>query len=356
MIYKKNDNDYSLVSILMPAFNSSEYITYSIESILKQSYTNWELIIINDASTDNTLSIINYFASKDSRIRIFTNNINYGLGFTINRALSLARGKFIARLDSDDIANASWLEKRINFLNYNLSYIAVCGSRVLINKYGVIKSFLNESISDNVINYKIYFGNPIVHPGIVFRKSNELKYNDYQYLEDWDLWVRMLNLGNIFIQKNYLIKYRLHSNNTSSRLGDNIGNLLPIIREIRNNSLFSKNKFILSDNVAWCLYRNRKYIKFTKYEILRALVFLHIHYKDFLSNFRKLSIRERNELNLALWDNTIHVSASSRSKLKLYIYMWKRNPISMRILITKNFLFLVIKYVYLNISIINEKD
>ncbi|EPJ7774990.1 glycosyltransferase family 2 protein, partial [Enterobacter hormaechei] len=115
----------SLVSIIMPSYNSSKTIRASINSILAQSYDNWELLITDDQSTDDTLEIIKDLAAKDSRIKIFQNENNSGAGISRNKSISNAQGRFIAFLDSDDMWEKDKLTKQINFMiknGYHLTY------------------------------------------------------------------------------------------------------------------------------------------------------------------------------------------------------------------------------------------
>jgi glycosyltransferase involved in cell wall biosynthesis len=333
----------------MPAYNSGKYIKSSIESILQQTYDNWELIIVNDASTDETLSIIKLFSEKDSRIKIYSNESNMGLGFTTNRALSLSNGYYIARLDSDDLAQYNWLSQHITFLNSNPSFAAISGSRILIDSKGKIIKILNESINDLCLKYKLYYGNPVIHPGIVFRKNIGLIYNNFQYLEDWDLWVRMIKFGSICVHKNHLIFYRIHKNNTSSKYGGNSVNLIPIIREIRNNLKFNDFDYKLSDQVIWCLYRNRKIEYFNNFVVYRAIVYIVIHFNKILLENTLISKEERNNLNFYFWDNVVHILLSSEKKIKILKYIWKFNPIPFSKLFTKTYIILFVKLLFYKI-------
>ncbi|WP_119968796.1 glycosyltransferase family 2 protein [Shewanella japonica] len=114
-----------LVSIIMPSYNSSETISESIDSVLGQSYSNWELLITDDKSQDDTVNIIKQYAYKDDRIRLFENEENLGAGGSRNRSISSAQGKFIAFLDSDDLWYNNKLEVQISFMLKNdvaLSY------------------------------------------------------------------------------------------------------------------------------------------------------------------------------------------------------------------------------------------
>ena len=106
-----------LVSVIMPSYNTARFIGNSIKSVLNQTYTNWELIIVDDCSTDNTDEVVENF--KDKRIKFFKNKKNYGAAFSRNRALKLAEGRWIAFLDSDDLWVNTKLEKQISFMKKN---------------------------------------------------------------------------------------------------------------------------------------------------------------------------------------------------------------------------------------------
>ena len=114
-----------LVSIIMPTFNSSSTVADSIKSVLEQSYSNWELLITDDCSTDDTLGIIQSFSDRDSRIKVFQNTENGGAGISRNNSISMAKGRFIAFLDSDDMWFKDKLFEQINFMlenDYALTY------------------------------------------------------------------------------------------------------------------------------------------------------------------------------------------------------------------------------------------
>lgn len=105
-----------LVSIVMPAYNASKFISESIESVLKQTYKNWELIIVNDCSKDNTEEIIKFYSNNDSRIKYYNQKTNLGISEARNKAIIEAKGEYIAFLDSDDLWKKRKLEEQIKFM------------------------------------------------------------------------------------------------------------------------------------------------------------------------------------------------------------------------------------------------
>lgn len=118
-----------LVSIIVPNYNSAQFIAETIESVLSQTYTEWELLIVDDKSTDNSVKIIKTYLEKDARIQLFENTVNRGAAYTRNVALAAAKGKWIAFLDSDDLWMPSKLEKQVAFMqknSYKFSYTQYC--------------------------------------------------------------------------------------------------------------------------------------------------------------------------------------------------------------------------------------
>lgn len=186
-----------LISVILPAYNASLYIGYAIESILKQSYPHFELIIIDDGSTDDTEEIVSGYG--DSRIRYIKNKTNLRLIKTLNKGIDLASGDYIARMDADDIAFPDWLENAIggfedapyasvvNQLDYEMSDD---GTRYWKRPFWV-------SLNNDALRYSQMFGNQILHPGIMVKAfvMREYRYRELPetiHREDFDLWRRLL--------------------------------------------------------------------------------------------------------------------------------------------------------------------
>lgn len=133
---EKSDKIEHLVSIIMPAYNSEDFIGYAIESVIAQTYSNWELIIVDDCSTDKTAQIINDYSKNDSRIKYKKLSANSGAAVARNKAIEFATGRFIAFLDSDDVWVQNKLEKQINYMITN-NYSFTCTSYDKISEHGV---------------------------------------------------------------------------------------------------------------------------------------------------------------------------------------------------------------------------
>jgi glycosyltransferase involved in cell wall biosynthesis len=209
---------FPLLSINMPVYNGACYIKESIQSILSQTFSDFELIIIDDGSTDNTVAIIEEF--KDSRIRVVYNSKKTGLAHVRNKAILESKGKYIALLDSDDISYPDRFKLQVDFLNRNPSHCLVCGWTDIIDANGNITGQEYFNYSDKEIAAALFFHNCISQSSVMLRKSMLPSVAPYHPAfppaEDYHLWVRMAKSHPMHIIKKPLIKYRVHSTNTSA--------------------------------------------------------------------------------------------------------------------------------------------
>jgi len=209
------------VSVILPAYNCDKFIGKAIQSVLQQTFTDFELIIINDGSTDNTESIIQTF--EDKRIVYLKNSNNQGLIHTLNKAITHANGKYMARMDADDICLRERLAKQKAFLDQNEEITAVASTIEFINeqeeKTGIWE-LDRQTITPAQIRRAILKQNCIAHPTVMVRSETlkKLKYKDYQKnIEDYDLWLRMLNRGyKIAKLDEPLLLYRIHDASVTS--------------------------------------------------------------------------------------------------------------------------------------------
>lgn len=204
-----------LVTVIMPVYNSERYVAKSIESILNQTYTNFEFLIFDDGSTDNSREIISSFASGDNRIIPFYSDVNLGYVTHLNKGILLAKGDLIARMDSDDIAMADRLQAQVDFLWRNSDVAVVGSSSIVIDADGRDVTVSNRNISPEQLFWQSFFTNPISHPTVMFRRSVILNIGMYDPLkmpsEDYDLWVRVLRHSKIANLEMPLLRYREHS-------------------------------------------------------------------------------------------------------------------------------------------------
>lgn len=197
----------------MPAYNAARYIGEAITSVLKQTFTDFELLIVNDGSTDNTLDIINKF--NDERI-VIINQINQGVAAALNAGLKQAKAPYIARFDADDICYPYRLEKQIRFLQDNPEYILVGSEAKYILENGdFLFDFHCIAYSHEQIMDKLYFYCPFVHPTVMYRKDTVIEAGGYpthaHNFEDYLLWTTLAGAGRLCNLTEPLIKYRLNS-------------------------------------------------------------------------------------------------------------------------------------------------
>lgn len=235
----------SLLTVLMPVYNSEKFLKAAIESILNQTYENFEFLIINDGSNDSSLEIINSY--KDKRIRLVNNPKNLGLINTLNLGIELAKGKYIARMDGDDISMPDRLMNQITFLNSNPEVSLVAGQVQLINEDNVDLGYWPEDVqakTESEIKELLPFTNCIAHPTILIRTevAKKFLYNKKQINnEDWDLWLRLVSSGHKIAKINQpLLKYRIHSNSITFK--SNQKNVSKKLLVTQKNYLFEKIK------------------------------------------------------------------------------------------------------------------
>lgn len=207
----------------MPVYNGEKYLKEAIESVLNQTFKNFELIIINDGSIDQTSKIIEEFAKRDTRIVTIQNFKNLGLQESLKIGIAASRGELIARLDYDDYwIDAAKLEKQIAHFEKYLDCVVVGTWVTLIDASGSNKGLLKRAVNDEAIRASILRSNEFTHSSVVFRKSTLSKaggsYNSYyRYTEDLELWLRMGMVGKLANIPEFLTAYRTTGQNVSMR-------------------------------------------------------------------------------------------------------------------------------------------
>ncbi|KQT33879.1 hypothetical protein ASG22_17415 [Chryseobacterium sp. Leaf405] len=209
------------ISVILPAFNAEKYLSDAVDSILSQSYTDFELLIINDGSSDSTKDII--LGYNDKRIRYIENERNLGLIETLNKGILLSKGKYIARMDADDICDLSRFEIQIDFMEKNTEYIICSSSRKEFTE-NISQYHLSMLPVDNIsIRIHSVFSTPFTHPAVMFRsdiiKENNLFFEkDFKYAEDYQLWIKILQYGKGYNFKLPLLYYR-NTPNSQTNVG-----------------------------------------------------------------------------------------------------------------------------------------
>jgi glycosyltransferase involved in cell wall biosynthesis len=204
------------ISVVMAAFNAEAYIAEAIESILKQTHTDFEFIIINDGSKDKTLSIIKSFSDK--RIVIIDNDRNYGLAISLNKGIKIANGKYIARMDADDISSPNRLEKQFNFLENNLDFdVCVTPMKLFGSESSISGDGLN---SDEEIKAELIWGTPTNHATMLMLtekiRTCNLYYDEtFGVGQDWKFWFDVRDHVKIYSLNDLLYFYRRGDHNVT---------------------------------------------------------------------------------------------------------------------------------------------
>ena len=212
------------ISVLMPVYNAEKYLREAIDSILNQTFIDFEFLIINDASTDNSKKII--LSYKDPRIRYYENTNNLGVAKTLNKGLRLAKTNYIARMDADDISIDKRLEFQYNKFGEDKNIVIVASYYEEVDERGFILRTVKDAASPEKIFYTLQFRNCLGHPTVMFNKSIIFgKFNGYSEkneAEDYDLWLRVSKYYKIIKIPQVLHKLRITKHSRIGLHGNNI--------------------------------------------------------------------------------------------------------------------------------------
>lgn len=207
------------VSVLLPVYNCEAFITEAIDSILGQTFKDFEFVIINDGSTDSSEEII--LSYSDDRIRYEKNAVNLGIITTLNRGLQLCRGKYIARMDADDISYPTRLQKQVDFLDSH-PQIGVLGAAVQCFSSDGLGKLMRYETNPNKLFCSFLFAESsmLAHPAVMIRRdlflANDIQYSDsYLHAEDYSLWNELKYVSQLSNLDEPLLLYRLHANSIS---------------------------------------------------------------------------------------------------------------------------------------------
>lgn len=211
-------DDSPLVTVLMPVYNGEKYLSESIDSILDQTFLDYEFIIINDGSTDGTSEILRNYSLKDKRIKLHHQS-NQGVISALNKGLELARGKYIARMDADDVSLPDRFAKQVDFLETHPE-VGVLGTGVrFMDGCGNTSDTLQFPTQHGVLRWCLCFFSPIVHPTVMMRRQIIEQAGGYaesmMIAEDYDLWRRLSCVTRLSNLKDVLLHFRKHDMNVT---------------------------------------------------------------------------------------------------------------------------------------------
>lgn len=215
----KNKNK-KLISVVMPVYNAGDFLVDSIESILRQTHKNFEFVIVDDHSKDESWKIIQKYKKLDKRIKAYRNTKNLGVSHTVNRAIKMSRGEYIARMDADDISYDNRLKKQYQYLKKNKDTVAIGTQCILIDKNNKIigkKTFPTKA--KDIYEYIFTFV-PVQQPSMMINRNKlpkkfEFYIDGMNTAEEIELFFKLFKYGKVKNLKDYLLMYRLHDNNSS---------------------------------------------------------------------------------------------------------------------------------------------
>lgn len=210
-----------LISVVMAVYNGDRYLRETIESVRQQTFTDFEFVIVDDGSMDQTWNILTYYSQQDSRLKLHQNQTNLGQTDSLNRALALAKGKYIARQDADDISLPTRFEKQVRLLDENPDVVMVSSDIDVIDQDGNYKWTYQRGCHSSLVCWYLLFHNYISgHSQVMFRRETILELGGYagtHLTQDYRLWSRFSRVGIIAIIPEVLLKYREHGSSLSSQ-------------------------------------------------------------------------------------------------------------------------------------------
>jgi glycosyltransferase involved in cell wall biosynthesis len=207
------------VTVFVPVFNAEKFLAEAVESILGQTFTDFELLVVDDGSTDRSIEILESFG--DRRIRISRNDRNRGRSYTRNRGIELARGEYLSVLDADDLCEPDRLERQVQFLDAHPNVAAVGSSATYIDENSNAAYICRVPASNDEIHQRIFQSNCFVHSSVTFRRQVLIDiggYNpDLQQAEDYELFLRLIAHHRLANIEEPLVQYRIHPDQVSQR-------------------------------------------------------------------------------------------------------------------------------------------
>ena len=309
------------ISIIMSVYNGEKYLAEAIDSIIAQTFTDWELIVINDCSTDLTGDILERYSVADSRIKVHTNEVNLKLPTSLNKAISLSTGRYIARMDADDICLPDRFEKQFAYMEENPD-IFLSSCRFLTLKNGVAApGGCGGRCDSEALKAMLLVTNPILHPGVIARAEllKEFEYDTtLTCTEDLELWIRMAKQNiKMEILPEYLLLYRLHDKQiTSTTLEKQRTEVLKIQRSYYERYLNPMDEMTENFYIQGIYFNTdldiKKFLSFSKW--IKKVN-------------RKRKLINKDAIDYALFDVLAEYKRHGMSKVEILFGMLSFNPI-----------------------------
>jgi len=311
----------------MPVYNCRQYIEESVNSILNQTYTDFEFIIIDDCSTDGTFEYLSSLA--DSRINLIRKPKNSGYTISLNMGLEIAKGEYVARMDGDDISLSDRFAKQVNFMDNNQD-VVVCGGayEIIGSKWKFVPKCTNDEIIFDMMSVSV-----IAHPTAFFRnsilKENNITYNkDYEPAEDYKMWTLLSEYGKLANLNDVLLYYRMHPNQTSSLRAKSQNEISKLI-----SLEFVKNLSKGNENIN-VFFKLNSVDDLVKYESVEANILDTLKERGIRTNTKLFLERKQQILVQSLTENKYSLTLAK----KKYKFILKSRPMLGYSFICKYFL------------------
>jgi glycosyltransferase involved in cell wall biosynthesis len=208
-------NDRPAITVLMTVFNGGRHLAPAVQSILSQSYADFEFLIVDDASTDGSIEVLCSFAAGDSRIRLLLNDLNKGQTACLNQGLREAKGRWIARQDADDLSLPGRLASQWAVIQSCPDLVLVGVNGWIIDEKGTCCGLIHVPLHDPGIRWSMPFKNPFIHTGVMFRVGEGFYDEEFKICQDWEFWSRLAERGRLANLSDRLVAYR-HSEKSLS--------------------------------------------------------------------------------------------------------------------------------------------
>jgi len=331
-----------LISVITAVYNGSAFIEETIQSILGQTITNFEYIIIDDASTDDSVARIHRFT--DPRIRLIRNTTNLRIIQTRNLGLKEAKGRYIALIDHDDVALPYRFEEQIEVISHDPEVVMVASYAVNIDQFGKEGSIRGNIVDVNdELKIRLLFRNPFVNSTLMFKNfyEDDFRYNsDYPLSEDYDFIVRLAEKGKLYLIKQVLLKYRIHSNNYSQFMNNSM---------IERGSAIKRRLLVKlgaspSDNDLWIHTNFEHELAHYDLKLLNAIS----QWTSSLIKFNQYSKIYNNHSFKKISNNELSIVAEKSIEfIKNNVYIYFKKPLFLALLCNPSACFrIIIKYLF----------
>lgn len=281
------------VSVLMPVYNGERCLREAVESILNQTFTDFEFVIVDDGSTDNTWQILQGYAANEPRIALVRNETNVGLARSLNKGLELARGEYIARMDADDVSLPERLATQVAFLDEHPEVGVVGCAAYVIDAEGSPTSIMRQPTMHGLILWSLCFSTPFIHPTVLLRKAVIERVGWYDDVlsanQDRDLWQRLSSVTRFANLSDAFLSYRIHPGSVSHIHSD---------IQVRNSAKAGQRMMakILGYEIPFEICHNFRLGRFeTANDAIQAVRVIHALYDAFMAKM-SLSVQEKRAM------------------------------------------------------------